>query len=147
MLIKKEENRRIDNNLIANTLSNQNLLKSNYINSKKNNNLNICSSFRQNNNIGTIGSKLQNTISLANNIISKSNISEIYNIKKSGNKNENMNNFYNIKSKTKNIKYSSSLINKEKYKERDSQRDNKNLSNYNINVNSNDLLKKNILKN
>ena len=95
MLIKKAERRRIDNNIIANTLSNQNIFKNNYIISKKNNNVNICSSFRQNNNLGNMGSKLQNTISFANNIMSKTNISGLYNIKKSGNKNENMNNFCN----------------------------------------------------
>ena len=95
MLIKKAEKRRIDNNLIANTLSNQNIIKNNYIISKKNNNVNICSSFRQNNNLGNMGSKLQNTISFANNIMSKANISGLYNFKKSGTKNENMNNFYN----------------------------------------------------
>ena len=95
MLIKKAESRRIDNNIIANTLSNQNIFKNNYIISKKNNNVNRCSSFRQNNNLGNMGSKLQNTISFANNIMSKTNISGLYNIKKSGNKNENMNNFCN----------------------------------------------------
>ena len=95
MLIKNAENRRIDNNLIAHTLSNQNIIKNNYIISKKNNNVNICSSFRQNNNLGNMGSKLQNTISFANNIISKANNSGLYNFKKSGTKNENMNNFYN----------------------------------------------------
>ena len=95
MLLKKAESRRIDNNIIANTLSNQNIFKNNYIVSKKNNNVNICSSFRQNNNLGNMGSKLQNTISFANNIMSKTYISRLYNIKKSGNKNENMNNFCN----------------------------------------------------
>jgi hypothetical protein len=42
-----------------------------------------------------MGSRLQNTISFGNNILSKSNMSGIYNIKKSENNNENINYIYN----------------------------------------------------
>lgn len=94
MLIKKTENRKNDNNLITNTLSNQNIFKKNKNNTKKNND-NICSSFRQSNGLGSIGSRLQNTISFGNNILSKSSMSGIYNIKKSENNNENINYIYN----------------------------------------------------
>ena len=93
MLIKKTEIQKNDNNLITNTLSNQNIFKKNKNNTKKNNG-NICSSFRQSNGLGSMGSRLQNTISFGNNILSKSNMSGIYNIKKSEN-NENINYIYN----------------------------------------------------
>ena len=78
MLIKKTENRKNDNNLITNTLSNQNIFKKN-----------------KSNGLGSMGSRLQNTISFGNNILSKSNMSGIYNIKKSENNNENINYIYN----------------------------------------------------
>lgn len=94
MLIKKTENQKNDNNLITNTLSNQNIFKKTKNNTKKNNG-NICSSFRQHNGLGSMGSRLQNTISFGNNILSKSNMSGIYNIKKPENSNENINYIYN----------------------------------------------------
>ena len=93
MLIKKTENQKNNNNLITNTLSNQNIFKKNKNNIKKNNG-SICSSFRQSNGFGYKGSNLQNTISFGNNILSKSNMSGIYN-KKSENNNENINYIYN----------------------------------------------------
>lgn len=88
MLIKKTENQKNENNLITNTLSNQNILNNNH----KKNNVNICSSFRQNNGLGT--SKLQNTISFGNNVLSKTNMSGLYNAKKLSHK-ENINSIYN----------------------------------------------------
>lgn len=42
-----------------------------------------------------MGSRLQNTISFGNNNLSKVNMNRVCNIKKSGNKNENDNIFYN----------------------------------------------------
>ena len=98
MLIKKTENQKNENNLInkiknlinnliTNTLSNQNILNNNH----KKNNVNICSSFRQNNGLGT--SKLQNTISFGNNVLSKTNMSGLYNAKKLSHK-ENINSIY-----------------------------------------------------
>ena len=87
MLInKKTDNIEKKENSVTNTLSNKNIFINNYINTKKNNG-NICSSFRQNNELGT--NKLQNTISFGNsNIISKPNMSILYNTKKSGSKKE-----------------------------------------------------------
>ena len=87
MLIKKTENPKNNENLITTTLSNQNIFKKN--NNSKNNNGNICSSFRSSNGIG---SKLQNTISFGNNIMSKTNMSVLY-TKKSDNKKDNISNF------------------------------------------------------
>jgi len=92
MLIKKSENIKKNDNSVTSTLSNQNIFINNYNNSKKNN-ASICSSFRQNNALCT--SKLQNTISFGNNILSKSNMSGLYNIKKSSNKKEDINTFCN----------------------------------------------------
>ena len=94
MLIKKTENQKNDNTLITNTLSNQNIFKKDKNNTKKNNG-SICSSFRQSNGLGSMGSRLQNTISFGNNLLSKSNMSGIYNLKKSENNNENINYIYN----------------------------------------------------
>ena len=94
MLIKRTENQKNDNTLITNTLSNQNIFKKDKNNTKKNNG-SICSSFRQSNGLGSMGSRLQNTISFGNNLLSKSNMSGIYNLKKSENNNENINYIYN----------------------------------------------------
>ena len=92
MLIKKVEKSKM-NDFINTTLSNNKL--NNNINNSKKNNQNICSSFRHNNAIGIMGSKLQNTISFGNNNLSKVNMNRVCNIKKSGNKNENDNIFCN----------------------------------------------------
>ena len=92
MLIKKSENIKKNDNSVTSTLSNQKIFINNYNISKKNN-ASIYSSFRQNNVLCT--SKLQNTISFGNNILSKSNMSGLYNAKKSSNKKENINTFSN----------------------------------------------------
>ena len=92
MLIKKSENIKKNDNSVTSTLSNQKTFINNYNISKKNN-ASIYSSFRQNNVLCT--SKLQNTISFGNNILSKSNMSGLYNAKKSSNKKENINTFSN----------------------------------------------------
>jgi len=92
MLIKKSENIKKNDNSVTSTLSNQKIFINNYNISKKNN-ASIYSSFRQNNVLCT--SKLQNTISFGNNILSKSNISGLYNAKKSSNKKEKINTFSN----------------------------------------------------
>ena len=73
------------------TLSNDIKKKDKPINPKKD--IKTCSSFRQNNILG----KLQNTISFGknnNNNLSKPKITRAFNIKKSGNKNEDLNNIY-----------------------------------------------------
>lgn len=85
MLIKKIERQKNNNNLITNTLSNQNIFKNNF----KKNNISICSSFRQHNGLGN--SKIKNTISFGNNVLSKTNMSGLYNV---GNK-ENINYIHN----------------------------------------------------
>ena len=85
MLIKKVEKSKM-NDFINTTLSNNKL--NNNINNSKKNNQNVCSSFRHNNAIGIMGSRLQNNLS-------KVNMNRVCNIKKSGDKNENDNIFYN----------------------------------------------------
>ena len=90
-LIKKIDNQKMNENLITSTLSNQNIF--NKYNNK--NNSNVCSSFRQSNALRTKGNKLQNTISFGNNILSKTNMIGLYNMKKIGNSNENINILYN----------------------------------------------------
>ena len=90
MIIKKIENQKFNENLLTTTFSNQNIFN------KYKNSSNICSSFRQNNGIGgTKGSRLQNTISFGNNILSKTNMTGLYNVNKLANNNDNINIFYN----------------------------------------------------
>ena len=90
IFIKKMENSKNKKYIINKTLSNNNLL-SNNINESKKNKQNICTSFRQNNGLGIMGNKLQNTISFGNNNLIKTKINDTHNIKKSQNKNEKMN--------------------------------------------------------
>ena len=76
------------------TLSNQNILLNNKPNYMKKQQIKISSSFRQNNAMGAVSSKLQNTISFGNNIQSKKNLPENNNLKKTQ-KNDGINILFN----------------------------------------------------
>ena len=90
MFIKKIEKQNFNENLITTTFSNQNIFN------KYKNSSSICSSFRQNNGLNNSkGSKLQNTISFGNNILSKTNMTGLYNVNKIVNNNDNINILYN----------------------------------------------------
>ena len=89
MFIKKLEKKKFNENLITTTFSNQNIFN------KYKNSSNICSSFRQNNGLSTKGSKLQNTISFGNNILSKTNMTGLYSMNKLINNNDNINVLFN----------------------------------------------------